>query len=304
MAFNQTVIIPPSPLGIIQTHPFDQPITTQMSDNSHLPHLTWGNVLIASTFFIIDFAISIYFNMKLTKPLIISALRCLVQLTLMGYVLEDLFKQRNPYYVAAMTFILILLSTGETVFNKSKKIFHGLFGSVFISSTLGVAVMSVLGIKFAIHQEPFWEPVVFIPTIGLILGVTTSTMAMAINQLTNGLSGNNSVRVETYLALGATRWEASKDVAKESSRLSMLPNIQRMSIAGLITIPGAMAGQIIGGADILNSVYYQQILLFMITACSGLTVMILTTLTRMILLDQRHRLRKERIHQFKKRWRF
>ncbi|KAI9302471.1 UPF0014 family [Cunninghamella echinulata] len=252
-----------------------------MDDNSHLPDLSWGNVLIASSLFIVDFIISFYLNMKLTKPLIISALRCLIQLTMMGYILEDLFLQRNPYYVAAMTFILILLSTGETVFNKSKKIFHGLFGSVFISSTLGVIVISILGIKFAIHQDPFWEPIVFIPTVGLILGVTTSTMAMTLNSFIGGLTGTNSVRIETLLAMGATRWEATTSITRESSRLAMLPNIQRMSIAGLITIPGAMAGQIIGGANIMDSVHYQQIILFMIAACSGLSIMLLTTVSHL-----------------------
>ncbi|CAO3600271.1 unnamed protein product [Absidia cylindrospora] len=198
-----------------------------------------------------------------------------------------------------MTFILILLTTVETVFNKSDNSFHGIFMSVFLCTLVSIMMVGVLGIRFAINKVPLWSPEVFIPTIGLLLGLVVNAMAMSLNTLVTGLVNSSGDRVEALLAMGATRWEATRTLTQESVRLAMLPSIQRMSIAGLIVIPGAMAGQIMGGSSVTNSLRYQQIIFFMITACSCLAVMSLVTLVRMILLDNRHRLRRERIHEAK-----
>ncbi|ORZ26225.1 UPF0014 family [Absidia repens] len=239
-----------------------------------MPNLSMGNVAIASSFFLIDFIISFALNLKITKPLIISATRCLIQY---GFILEDLFRQRNPYYIASMTFILILLTTVETVFNKADNSFHGIFLSVFLCTLFSIMLVGVLGIRFAINKVPLWSPEVFIPTIGLLLGLVVNAMAMSLNTLVTGLVNASGDRVEALLAMGATRWEATRTLTQESVRLAMLPSIQRMSIAGLIVIPGAMAGQIMGGSSVTNSLRYQQIIFFMITACSCLAVMSLVT---------------------------
>lgn len=138
----------------------------------------------------------------------------------------------------------------------------------------------MVGIRFAIQKVPFWSPEVYIPTIGLLLGLTVNAMAMAMNSLVGDLVNTGGDRVEALLAMGGTRWEATQTQTQDAVRLAMLPSIQRMSIAGLIVIPGAMAGQIMGGADVGNSARYQQIILFMITACSCLACMMLVTVSR------------------------
>ncbi|MBU1897720.1 ABC transporter permease, partial [Myxococcota bacterium] len=53
--------------------------------------------------------------------------------------------------------------------------------------------------------------------------------------------------VELRLALGATRWEAARPVAVEAIRVGMIPIINTMSVVGLVSIPGMMTGQILGG---------------------------------------------------------
>ncbi|KAI8340721.1 UPF0014 family, partial [Chlamydoabsidia padenii] len=244
-----------------------------------MPDLSWSNVLLASSFFLIDFAISFTLQLKISRPLIISATRCLVQLTVMGFILEDLFRQRNPYAIAATTFVLVLLTTFETTFNKSEKSFRGIFLSVFICTFVSIHLVGVMGIRFAINKVPFWAPEVYLPTIGLLLGLTVNAMAMAMNGLVGDLVNTGGDRVEALLAMGATRWEATQYQTQEAVRLAMLPSIQRMSIAGLIVIPGAMAGQIMGGTSVMNAAYYQQIILFMVTACSCLACMMLVTVS-------------------------
>ncbi|KAI8060225.1 UPF0014 family [Gongronella butleri] len=273
-----------------------------MSDDpaSTMPPLAWINVLIASSFFVIDFAISARLQLQLIQPLIISATRCLLQLTIMGFILDDLFRRRDPLFMSGYIVVLMLLTAWEVSRNKTRYWFHGIFLAVFVSTLVGFCVVGVLGIRFAIGPQYFRAPEVCIPTAGLLLGMTASTMAVAVNAFIHGVGTTGDAQILAMLAMGATRWEASRNLTRAALRMSMLPNIQRMSIAGLITIPGAMSGQILGGANIGDAVRYQQVVLFMISACACLACITLLTICRMVFLDSHHRLRIERIQHSKR----
>lgn len=122
------------------------------------------------------------------------------------------------------------------------------------------------------NEHHFWKPELFIPTIGLLLGITAGGMAVAIRTCLSKV-GEQSEQIETYLSFGASRWEAGRTVAIEAIRVAMLPTINQMSVIGLITIPGAMSGQILGGGSIMNAVRYQQIITFMVSATTSLGVL-------------------------------
>ncbi|KAI9310836.1 UPF0014 family [Dichotomocladium elegans] len=233
---------------------------------------TWFNVSIAALFIFVNVVISMCMRLKLEIPLISSSLRCIVQLTIMGLILQDVFSAHNPYYVALLTMILILLSTYETCYNKADKMWSGMFMSVLVNTAFSTLLVGIIGTRWAMREKSFWVPEIFIPTIGLLLGITASSMAVALNQCLEELSSNQG-RIETYLSLGATRYEAARSIAIDAVRVAMLPTINRMSIVGLITIPGTMTGQILSGAPIWNAVRYQEIISFMITASSGIAVL-------------------------------
>jgi uncharacterized protein (TIGR00245 family) len=144
--------------------------------------------------------------------------------------------------------------------------------------------MGTIGVRFAIHQIPFWLPEVFIPTMGMLLGNAMSGMAVALSSCLSTVTSRKE-HIETYLAFGASRWEAGQSIAVEAVRLAMLPTINQMSVIGLIAIPGMMTGQILGGASVSNAVKYQQIIMFLISATTALGVLsVVVVRTKSILL--------------------
>lgn len=258
------------------------------------PTLTWVNVAIASSFILINGLISLVLGLKLEKTLLIAAVRCLVQLTIMGYILEDVFKTRHPALVMFMAFVLIFLGAYETVYNKSKQTYKGMFMYVLISSGVSTLVIGIIGARWAMKQDPFWMPEIFIPTMGMLLGNAMSGMAVALSTCLSSVSSRKE-QIETYLAFGASRWEAGQSIAIEAVRLSMLPTINQMSVIGLIAIPGMMAGQLLAKAPIGNAIKYQQIIMFMISASTALGVLSVVVASIQVMIDERHRLRPERI---------
>ncbi|KAJ9065789.1 hypothetical protein DSO57_1015999 [Entomophthora muscae] len=102
---------------------------------------------------------------------------------------------------------------------------------------------------------------------------------------------------KNYLSLGASRYEAFRPILNQALKLALLPTINAMSITGLISIPGMMSGQIIGGAPVADAVKYQIIILFMITSSASLSVLASCYFLFNACFDYMHRLRTDRIYQ-------
>ncbi|KAJ8518318.1 hypothetical protein ONZ45_g4613 [Pleurotus djamor] len=251
-----------------------------MDASSPLAHsndkeLLWTNVALAFSFVALDVGLSAFLGLGLEKSLLISATRCFVQLAIAAKVLETIFAARNPWLVAGLVCMLNVLGAFETV---------GL-----MTSSIPIAM---LGAKFAISVDPFWEPMQFIPIVGMLCGSTISGVVVCSSSLLRDLVENRD-RVEMYLAFGATRMEACKSVAVESLRLALMPTINSMSVLGIISIPGMMTGAILGGASVERAAKLQMIIMFMIAASNALACIITTIATLMVVVDAEHRVRQK-----------
>ena len=47
--------------------------------------------------------------------------------------------------------------------------------------------------------------------------------------------------------LGASRWEATQGIVQRATTAALAPTLSHLSIMGLVTLPNAMAGQLLGG---------------------------------------------------------
>ncbi|KAG2222483.1 hypothetical protein INT45_013396 [Circinella minor] len=263
-------------------------------DSIGLPELDWWHVAQSSVFVIIAALISFCMGTRLELSLIISGVRCVVQLTMMGYVLDDVLNSNNAGIVMLMTLVLILLGAYETTFNRAKKTFKGMFVTMLVILLVSNVFIAFLGSAFALKEKPFWSPPKFIPIVGMLLGNTMGSIAMATEQCLDNLSLNEPI-LETRLSFGATRFEAAKPLAIEAIRMSMLPVITQLSVMGLINIPGMMTGQIMAGTPMMEAVIYQQCIMFMIAASSALGVVMAVFSCLMVLIDKHHSLQSEKI---------
>ena len=56
-------------------------------------------------------------------------------------------------------------------------------------------------------------------------------------------------RIELLLALGANRMEATSETMQRCLVLALTPVLNQMSVMGIVSIPGMMTGQILGGTS-------------------------------------------------------
>ncbi|KAI8098870.1 uncharacterized protein BX664DRAFT_271752 [Halteromyces radiatus] len=262
------------------------------------PPLSWWHVLESFSFVLLAAIVSFSLGLQLELSLIIASVRCVVQLTMMGYVLNDVFNADNAWIVMMMTLILILLGAYEVVFNRTKRTFQGLFLVMFVTLLFCTCIIGFLGTAFALRIVPFWEPAKFIPIIGMLLGNSMSSIAMATERCLDHVS-KHAPLLETRLAYGASRYEAARPLAVESIRLALLPVITQLGVMGLINIPGTMVGLLLAGAPIREAVIYQQVIMFMVVASSTIGSIMAVVVCLKTVIDQKQMLRTDRIHDNK-----
>ena len=224
-----------------------------------------------------------------------SAARTVIQLSLIGIVLKALFAVSSPWPVALMALVM-LLAAGREVRSRQKNPLRGGWGfgtglsAMFISSF----AVAVLALTVVVGPEPWYEPRYAIPLLGMMLGNTMNGLSLSLNHLTQNIRQNRAA-IETRLALGQTKSEAIADIRRESVRTGLIPIVNSMAAAGLVSLPGMMTGQILAGNPPVDAVNYQILIMFLIAGGTGFGTLAAVWLTSHRLFDKRDRLRLDRL---------
>jgi len=243
--------------------------------------------------------LSYVMHLKMTKLIIVAAIRTVVQLLLIGFVLKWLFAQDSFIWIAGMWMVMLLVAGREIMARQTRR-FKGGWGyglgtfSVFISSfVVGIFVLTMV-----VNNSPWYTPQYAIPLMGMIIGNTMTASALSLEDLTKN-AWQQRIIIEARLALGQSWSESIRDIARQSIRIGLFPIVNAMAAAGLVNLPGMMSGQILGGTPPAEAVKYQILIMFMITAASGFATLIVVWLGARHLFDERQRLSTERLHAAK-----
>ncbi len=225
----------------------------------------------------------------------ISAARTTIQLLLIGLVLKLLFDNAHFLWVAAMAAVMIT-AAGREVMARQKRRFVGWWGfglgtlSMFVSSF----TVSVLALLVVIGNTPWYAPQYAIPLLGMVLGNTMNGIALGLDRLTQEASARRAV-LEARLALGQDWDETIADTRREAIRVGMIPIINAMAAAGIVSLPGMMTGQILAGTPPVEAVKYQILVMFLIAGGTGFGTVVAVSLGARRLFDDRQRLRLDRL---------
>jgi ABC-type iron transport system FetAB permease component len=76
-------------------------------------------------------------------------------------------------------------------------------------------------------RDPIIRKLIIVPILGMILGNAISAIGVGLNTVQKEFTENRD-KVETYLAMGASRFEAVKPVGVEALKLALLPTVNQM----------------------------------------------------------------------------
>lgn len=225
----------------------------------------------------------------------VAAVRTTVQLSLIGLVLKALFAHVHLGWVSLMALVM-LLAAGREVWARQRRRLAGAWGygvgtvSMFLSSF----TVTVFALVAVVGTDPWYEPQYAIPLLGMLLGNTMNGIAIAQDRLNEG-AWKRRGEIEARLVLGHTAHEAIGDLRRESVRAGLIPIINGMAAAGLVSLPGMMTGQILSGSPPDEAVKYQILIMFLIAVGTGLGTLAAVSATTRRLFDERQRLRLDRL---------
>jgi len=231
---------------------------------------------------------SLYHALKLERDLLVGTIRTFAQLFLLGFILKFIFDLQNAMVVLAIFGFMIFFAAWE-VRGRVKERQVAFFWPVFVSMSISYVIVSYLVTAVMINVEPWWKPQYFIPLAGMVIGNSMNAVAIALERLLGELR-KRRLEVKARLCLGADYREASEDMFRNAMRAGMIPSINSMMGAGIVFIPGMMTGQILAGADPLQAIRYQIIVMVMLVGSTAIGTLLVVYLVRKLCFGPGERL--------------
>jgi putative ABC transport system permease protein len=245
---------------------------------------TLASALLALGLVAVAISLSLFERLGLEKDIGVAVVRSFVQLAAIGYVIEFVFGIENALAVAGLLVVMVAFA-GWTSSRRARGVPRAL---VVATGAIAVAAALTLGLLLILQVVPLTARYL-IPLGGMVIGNAMNTASHTLTKLRDDVK-EQRLKVEAALALGATSRQAVSPILKASLRSAMIPLIDSTKTAGIVFLPGAMAGMIIGGADPLEAVRLQMVVLYMLLGSVSIAAISVGLLSYRSFFTRRHQL--------------
>lgn len=243
-----------------------------------MSYLTLALTLI---FVLIPLILSSTLKLGLERDTLIATVRSIIQLLAVGYILQYVFEADNLIFILLM----VLLMIGAATQNARKKgaAIQGITWKLFVTFVfIEVLTQSIL---LGLNIVPA-TPQYIIPISGMVIGNSMVLGILFLNRFTAEIE-NQEDETELILSLGGTPKQAIHTQLITSIKASTIPTIESQKTIGLVQLPGMMSGQIIAGADPVQAVQFQLLILFILLTTAVVTSIMLGFLSYPTLFNKR-----------------
>ena len=196
-------------------------------------------------------------NLGIEKKLIINSIRAFLQLLALGYFLVYIFKIDNIFILSGVLFLMIIYSS-YIAKNRVETNFIIPFLTILLSTIIVLGIMIGIGIISTKPNE-------FIPIGGMIIGNALNTFTLSIERFKREIDIQKEL-IESYIALGASMKGAYFDMKKQAIKASLIPTVNMLQTIGLVAIPGITTGMLLAGANPLDAISYQLVIIYMLVS--------------------------------------
>ncbi|MBO9522786.1 MAG: ABC transporter permease [Nocardioidaceae bacterium] len=202
---------------------------------------------------------------RLTRSAFVAAARALVQLAVVALLI------RAAVAHLWLSWILVLVMFAVGVFTTSRRI-EALPAWPWSAFAMACGVVPVLIVVLASQAVPF-EGIAIIPVAGIIVGNAMTANTLAGRRMFAALREEHA-QYEAALSLGMRPALAIAESVHRRAPEALLPGMDQVSTTGLVTLPGAFIGVMLGGGTPVQAATTQALVLFGIMAAQTITVLV------------------------------
>jgi len=199
--------------------------------------------------------ISRYLKLGINKDIMVGIVRMCLQLGFVGLYLEFLFKFDSPWLNGVYLLLMISIACHSILKSSNLKIrlfFKPLFFSLLIPFTMVLLFFNGV----VVDIDNLFEAKYLVPVGGMLLGNCLRSIIIGLTNFYSGLKKNEKEYLYS-LTLFNNRAQALKPWFKDSLVAAINPTLASMATIGLVSLPGMMTGQILGGSIPIVAIKYQ-----------------------------------------------
>ncbi|MBO0992822.1 ABC transporter permease [Bacillus sp. SD088] len=232
-------------------------------------------------FVIIPLILSKAFKLGLEKDTLIATVRSIIQLLVVGYLLQFVFDSEHILYILLMIALMIVAAALNA--RKKGASIRGITWKLVV--TFSFVELLTQGILLGLNITPPTAQYI-IPISGMVIGNSMVLGILFLNRFTAEMAARQD-ETELILSLGGTPKQAIHRQLLTSIQASTIPTIESQKTIGLVQLPGMMSGQIIAGADPVQAVMFQLLILFLLLTTAVITSILLGYLSYPTLFNKR-----------------
>jgi putative ABC transport system permease protein len=248
---------------------------------------TVGSALLTLGLVAVAVALSLYERLGLEKDIGVAVVRSFVQLAAVGYAIDFIFGLKS---IGAVVMLLVgmVFFAAWTSARRAEDVPRAFLVTAI---AVGAAAVATLGLLLALRIVPATARYL-IPLGGMVIGNSMNAASLTMTRIRDDVA-EQRLKVEAALALGATSRQAVAPILRTALQNALIPLIDATKTAGIIFLPGAMVGMIIAGADPLEAVRLQIVVLYMLLGSVSIAAIMVGTLSYRFFFTPSHQLRTD-----------
>lgn len=228
-----------------------------------------------------------WLKLGIGQRVVVAAVRAAVQLLAVGYLLQFIIESASAQ-VLAWAWVAVMVGITAFVAKRRAPSLEriGRLAFVIIGATTGACLAVIFGLGVLALQ-----PLTLVVVAGITIGNTLPSVLLAANRV-EALLADGQQQLEGLLALGFDRSGVVRFSGGELVRTALIPQVERTNVVGLIALPGAMTGLLLAGAEPLDAVLVQLIVMYLVLGSVSLSVVLTVVISIRNSLTDDLRLRK------------
>jgi putative ABC transport system permease protein len=199
------------------------------------------------------------------RSVVFAAVRAVVQLSAVSLVIVAVLRS------GWLTGLFVGLMFTVAAFTSSRRV--GLPRRIgWVGLAIGAGVGPVLALILATGVVP-WRPIAVVPVAGIVIGGTMTATSQAIRRARDELRTRYG-EYEAALALGFLPRPAALEICRASAGQALIPPLDQTRTVGLVTLPGAYVGVLLGGAGPVQAGVTQVLVLIGLLAAESVAVLV------------------------------
>ncbi|GMA18970.1 ABC transporter permease [Arsenicicoccus piscis] len=204
-----------------------------------------------------------------TGATVTAAVRATLQLAAVGLIITAVLKSwwLTAAFVALMVTVAALTSGRRVLPDRWTSL-------TFLPILLGI--VPVGAILLASQLIPL-QPIAVVPILGILIGNAMTATTIAGRRTLDALRSRRG-ELEAALSIGLLDRDAAMLVARDDAALALVPGLDQTRTVGLVTLPGAFVGTLLGGATPLEAAAVQLVVLAALLMVQAVAVAVMLEL--------------------------